>query len=164
MTDNRKKSSSGKEDNTPNAVDSYVGNRIRLRRLSLGLSQDRLGEMIGLSFQQIQKYEWGKNRISASRLWDLSQILNVSPDFFYEGMDSKTMQQSPRFKNTNQRLIMEKEENYLKEIDPLHKSETIKLVTAFNRISNRKAANYLLKIIETMAKSVPGENHTEKDD
>jgi transcriptional regulator with XRE-family HTH domain len=69
----------------PHPVDAYVGARLRMRRTVLGLSQERLGEAIGLTFQQVQKYERGTNRISASRLFEMSVVLNVSVGFFYEG-------------------------------------------------------------------------------
>jgi transcriptional regulator with XRE-family HTH domain len=67
-----------------NPVDVHVGGRVRLRRMLLGMSQEKLGEHLGLTFQQIQKYEKGINRIGASRLFDLSQVLAVPVQFFYE--------------------------------------------------------------------------------
>ena len=67
-----------------NPVDVHVGARVRLRRMLLGMSQEKLGEQLGLTFQQIQKYEKGINRIGASRLFDLSQLLSVPVQFFYE--------------------------------------------------------------------------------
>ena len=67
-------------------VDVHVGNRIRLRRTLLGLSQEKLGEALGLTFQQIQKYERGANRVGASRLYDLSQVLDVPIGFFFDDM------------------------------------------------------------------------------
>src|SRR6476659_2664637 len=68
----------------PNPIDVHVGSRVRFRRMLLGMSQERLGEKLGLTFQQIQKYEKGINRIGASRLFDLAQVLGVSVQFFYE--------------------------------------------------------------------------------
>jgi transcriptional regulator with XRE-family HTH domain len=70
---------------TPNPIDKHVGNRLRMRRMMLGLSQEKLGEAFGLTFQQVQKYEKGMNRISASRLQQAAQILDVSVPFFFEG-------------------------------------------------------------------------------
>lgn len=69
-------------DGSPNPVDIHVGSRVRLRRTLLGMSQEMLGDAIGLTFQQIQKYERGTNRISASRLYDLSRALDVPVSFF----------------------------------------------------------------------------------
>lgn len=67
-------------------VDAHVGDRLRHRRLVLGLSQVQLAEMIGVSFQQLQKYEQGKNRISASRIWEIAQAMEVPVGFFFEGL------------------------------------------------------------------------------
>lgn len=68
----------------PNPVDAHVGTRVRLRRMLLGMSQEKLGEHLGLTFQQVQKYEKGVNRIGASRLFDLSRVLGVPVQFFYD--------------------------------------------------------------------------------
>ncbi len=68
----------------PNPVDTHVGSRVRLRRMLLGMSQERLGESMGLTFQQVQKYEKGVNRIGASRLFQISKILDVPVQFFFE--------------------------------------------------------------------------------
>jgi transcriptional regulator with XRE-family HTH domain len=67
-----------------NPIDIHVGSRVRFRRMLLGMSQEKLGERLGLTFQQVQKYEKGINRIGASRLYDLAQVLGVSVQFFYE--------------------------------------------------------------------------------
>jgi transcriptional regulator with XRE-family HTH domain len=70
-------------------IDVQVGNRVRLRRMLIGMSQERLGEMLGLTFQQVQKYEKGINRIGAGRLFEISRILGVNIDYFYEGLDDR---------------------------------------------------------------------------
>src|SRR6478735_1360147 len=75
MIENKKK---------PNPIDIHVGSRIRLRRTMLGMSQEKLGESLGITFQQIQKYEKGTNRVGASRLQNISSILNVPVSFFFE--------------------------------------------------------------------------------
>jgi transcriptional regulator with XRE-family HTH domain len=75
MTENKKK---------PNPIDIHVGSRIRLRRTMLGMSQEKLGESLGITFQQIQKYEKGTNRVGASRLQNIAGILNVPVSFFFE--------------------------------------------------------------------------------
>ena len=69
----------------PNPIDKHVGSRVRMRRMMLGMSQEKLGNNLGLTFQQVQKYEKGTNRIGASRLQQISQILQVSVSFFFEG-------------------------------------------------------------------------------
>jgi transcriptional regulator with XRE-family HTH domain len=68
-----------------NPPDAFVGNRVRLRRMLIGMSQEKLGELLGLTFQQVQKYEKGVNRIGAGRLWQVAQILSVPINYFYEG-------------------------------------------------------------------------------
>jgi transcriptional regulator with XRE-family HTH domain len=70
----------------PNPIDRHVGLRIRLRRKELGISQERLAESIGLTFQQVQKYERAANRVSASKLWEVARALNTSISYFYEGL------------------------------------------------------------------------------
>lgn len=70
---------------SPNPVDRYVGTRVRMRRMLIGMSQEKLGEALGITFQQIQKYEKGMNRISASRLQQTARVLGVPIDYFYEG-------------------------------------------------------------------------------
>ena len=69
----------------PNPVDKYVGSRVRMRRIMLGMSQEKLGEAIGLTFQQVQKYEKGTNRVGASRLQQISEILQVPVSFLFDG-------------------------------------------------------------------------------
>lgn len=69
-------------------IDVHIGRRLRARRRSLGLSQPQLAEAVGVRFQQIQKYECGEDRISASRLWGLSEALNAPVDYFYEGLEA----------------------------------------------------------------------------
>ncbi|MFQ8431041.1 helix-turn-helix domain-containing protein [Amaricoccus sp. W119] len=70
-------------------VDVHVGKRVRHRRWMVGMTQQQLGDLVGIKFQQIQKYETGMNRISASRLWDIAQALDVSISFFFEGFESE---------------------------------------------------------------------------
>src|SRR6516165_3835451 len=73
-------------DRSPNPIDRHVGLRIRLRRKEVGISQERLAEAIGLTFQQVQKYERAANRVSASKLWELARALNTTVAYFYEGL------------------------------------------------------------------------------
>ena len=79
----------------PNPIDVHVGSRIRLRRTLLGLSQERLAEAIGLTFQQVQKYERGANRVGSSRLFDLSRVLDVPIAYFFDEMPSNVQEKSP---------------------------------------------------------------------
>jgi transcriptional regulator with XRE-family HTH domain len=71
----------------PNPIDVHVGRRVRLRRKELGISQERLAEGLGLTFQQVQKYERGANRVSASKLYEMARVLRVSIGYFFEGLD-----------------------------------------------------------------------------
>lgn len=75
-----------------NSVDVHVGNRLKLRRAMVGMSQDRLGQLVGLTFQQIQKYEKGANRIGASRLFQFATILDVPPAYFFEGLEGQPVE------------------------------------------------------------------------
>lgn len=79
----------------PNPIDIYIGDRIRRRRVAMGISQERLAEAIGLTFQQIQKYERGANRVSASRLWDFAEALDTVVSWFFEDMPPSVIAQSP---------------------------------------------------------------------
>lgn len=87
--------SAGSTKKSPNPVDVHVGSRVRLRRMLVGLSQEKLGDSMGLTFQQIQKYEKGANRIGASRLYKLSQVLDVPVGYFFEGLNSAEGQVNP---------------------------------------------------------------------
>jgi transcriptional regulator with XRE-family HTH domain len=92
-------------------VDVHVGKRVRHRRWMVGMTQQRLGDIVGIKFQQIQKYETGMNRISASRLWDIAQALGVSISFFFEGFEEEPAAATPRQAETEQRgdLLADKE-------------------------------------------------------
>ena len=72
----------------PNPIDSHVGARLRMRRTLIGMSQEKLGAALGITFQQVQKYEKGANRIGASRLQDIARVLQVAPAFFFDGAPS----------------------------------------------------------------------------
>jgi transcriptional regulator with XRE-family HTH domain len=87
----------------PNFVDVHVGSRIRMRRQFVGMSQEKLGELLGITFQQVQKYEKGSNRISASRLYYTAKILGVPVQFFFEelpGSEERTSQDGTREQDT----------------------------------------------------------------
>lgn len=134
----------------PNPVDVHVGGRIRLRRTLLGMSQERLGDALGLTFQQVQKYERGTNRVGASRLWDLSRVLDVPVSFFYEDMTDDVADHSPRL------ISGLAEEPEVVEADPLTKRETLELVRAYYRIQDptvRKRVFDLAKALAAAAES-----------
>jgi len=149
----------------PNPIDIHVGNRIRLRRTLLGLSQERLSCLLGLTFQQVQKYEKGMNRVSASRLWDISKVLEAPISFFYEDMDKDVANQSPRtFSVTDEANLFLADEDEEFNSDPMLRQETIELVRAYYKIPNRKAAKYLYDLIVTMSKSAYNNTEEEEQD
>ncbi|HEV2303659.1 MAG TPA: helix-turn-helix transcriptional regulator [Stellaceae bacterium] len=127
----------------PNPVDVHVGSRVRLRRNMLGLSQEKLGEAIGLTFQQVQKYERGANRIGASRLHDLSRVLDVPVSFFFDDMDPVRAPAIPAgFAEPPGEAF---------DADPLHKRETVDLVTAYYRIGDPLVRRRLFDLAKALA-------------
>src|SRR6185437_8605837 len=112
----------------PNPIDVHVGSRIRLRRNMLALSQERLGEAIGLTFQQVQKYERGANRVGASRLHELSRVLDVPASFFFDDTDPVRAPAIP--------AGFEEEPSEGFDSDPMRRRETIDLVNAYYRIED----------------------------
>lgn len=132
-----------------NPIDLHVGNRLRTRRTLLGLSQTVLAEAIGLTFQQVQKYERGANRISASRLYDLSQVLGVDMAYFFDEMDQATKKASPA--QVGRRKSAQSSKTDIGNDDPLHKRETLELVRAYYRISDPGIRTQLRKLIESTA-------------
>ena len=88
MAQDRKSSGRMASKGFPNPIDVHVGRKLQLRRTLLGLSQERLGNLIGLTFQQIQKYESGANRVSSSRLYDIARVLDIGMTYFFEGISA----------------------------------------------------------------------------
>ena len=93
----------------PHIVDVHVGKRIRQRRWLIGMTQQKLAELVGIKFQQIQKYETGANRVSASRLWDIGEAMGVSVAFFFEGLECGTTQSAPKGAAVPSDLLADKE-------------------------------------------------------
>ena len=135
----------GDLDRGPNPVDLHVGARIRMRRKLLGVSQERLAEQLGLTFQQVQKYERGANRIGASRLWDLSRVLDCSMAFFFEDMDEATASASPRNLSGESRDVTPREN------DPMTKRETLELVRAYYRITDYHVRRRIYELAKSLA-------------
>jgi transcriptional regulator with XRE-family HTH domain len=129
----------------PNPVDVHVGNRVRLRRTLLGMSQEKLGESLGLTFQQVQKYERGANRIGASRLWDLSRVLDCPVAFFFEEMDQQTASASPR------NLSVETPDLEPREGDQMTKRETLELVRAYYKIRDYHVRRRIYELAKSLA-------------
>ncbi len=132
-----------------NPVDIHVGARLRARRTLLGLSQTVVANSIDLSFQQLQKYESGHNRISASRLYDLSQILDVDIDYFFDEMGQATQKASPA--QISRRKANASPEKPASGQDPLLKRETLELVRAYYRIADPTVRKHLRKLVQSTA-------------
>lgn len=138
----------------PNPVDVHVGSRVRMRRTLLGISQERLGQALGLTFQQVQKYERGANRIGASRLFDLSRVLDVPVSFFFEEMAEDVKEQSPG------KLFERAEEPaaYQAPEDAMSKRETLELVRAYYRIPDADARRRLFELVRSLASAFDQED------
>jgi transcriptional regulator with XRE-family HTH domain len=134
----------------PNPVDVHVGNRVRLRRTLLGMSQEKLGESLGLTFQQVQKYERGANRIGASRLWDLSRVLDCPVSFFFEDMDNETQSASPR------NLSVETPDLEPRDGDQMTKRETLELVRAYYKIRDYHVRRRIYELAKSLATTEDG--------
>ena len=130
---------------TPNPVDVHVGGRVRLRRTLLGLSQEKLGEAVGLTFQQIQKYERGANRIGASRLFEFSRILEVPVSFFFDDMPEGQTVVDGRIAWG----LAEQPQTPL-EPDPLTRRETLELVRAYYRIGDPSVRRRLFELTKSL--------------
>jgi transcriptional regulator with XRE-family HTH domain len=126
-------------------VDVHVGGRVRMRRTLLGMTQTDLGDALGLTFQQVQKYERGTNRISSSRLCDLTRVLDVSIDYFFEGMPSEVAAISPA---TKRRGKAKKLTGY--EPDILVKRETLELVRAYYKIEDADVRKGVYQLTKAM--------------
>ena len=145
----RKRKSSGRmaRNGFPNPIDEHVGNRVRLRRTLLGMSQERLAEQIGLTFQQVQKYERGTNRVSSSRLFDLSRVLDVPIRYFFEEMSAGVEAQSPgQLHGAAPSLPGE-------EHDPMARRETLELVRAYYRIQDQNVRKRITDLARALARS-----------
>jgi transcriptional regulator with XRE-family HTH domain len=124
---------------TPDPIDKYVGSRIRMRRIMLGMSQEKLGDALGLTFQQIQKYEKGTNRVGASRLQQISDVLQVHVSFMFEGAPSRgaggmSEASSPAYVS-----------------DFLATSDGLALTKAFTRLKDAKLRRSIVDLVEQIA-------------
>ncbi len=129
----------------PNPIDKHVGSRVRMRRMMLGMSQEKLGNNLGLTFQQVQKYEKGTNRIGASRLQQISQILQVPVSFFFEGAPAVTIAGAVRADGVGEAPSPA----YVS--DFLATSDGLALTKAFMRIANSKLRRRIVDLVEQIA-------------
>ena len=132
----------------PRPVDVHVGSRVRLRRTMLGLSQEKLGAAINLTFQQVQKYERGTNRIGSSRLFEMSKVLGVPVSFFFDDMPPEVSGEMPR-----RPAGMADARGAAYEPDTLAKRETLELVRAYYRIKNEKVRKRIFELAKACAKA-----------
>ena len=128
----------------PNPIDIHVGSRVRLRRMILGMSQEKLGESLGLTFQQVQKYEKGVNRIGASRLFDLSHVLGVPVQFFYEEAPHSTSVASMALG-----MAERPAESYVSEF--LGSRDGLELNKAFSRIADPKIRRSIVELVRSIS-------------
>ena len=125
-------------DRAPNPIDRHVGLRIRMRRKELGISQERLADSIGLTFQQVQKYERAANRVSASKLWEVARALNASIAYFYEGLS-----ETPEAPGSN--LPRETVQDFL--MTP----EGLELASSFPKIAHGRVRRKILDLVRVMS-------------
>ena len=135
-------------DRAPNPVDRHVGLRIRLRRKELGVSQERLAESIGLTFQQVQKYERAANRVSASKLWEMARALKTSVAYFYEGLGDPATAGGEGRDSVHDFLLT---------------PEGMELATLFPRVRQPRVRRRLLDLVRTMAEESELELHEQVD-
>jgi transcriptional regulator with XRE-family HTH domain len=132
----------------PSPIDVHVGTRIRLRRTLLGMSQERLGEALGLTFQQVQKYERGVNRVGASRLFDLSRVLDVPISFFFDDMPDKLTTSFGVPPGRRSGGYAETQDGFGD--DTLNRRETLELVRAYYRITDPALRKRVFDLIKSM--------------
>ena len=134
MVENKKK---------PNPVDIHVGSRVRLRRTMTGMSQEKLGEHLGITFQQIQKYEKGTNRIGASRLQKISEVMAVPVSFFFDGLSDPAA--AAGFSEPSAEFVN----------DFTVSSESVQLNRAFTRIVDPKVRRRIVDLVRSLADAAP---------
>lgn len=123
----------------PNPIDKHVGARVRMRRLLIGMSQEKLGTALGITFQQIQKYEKGANRIGASRLQQMSEVLGVPVSYFFEDAQGEAL--SPGFSD--------KKGDYV--ADFLATSEGLQLTKSFMKVKDPKVRRRIVDLVSSLA-------------
>ncbi|MDA0707831.1 MAG: helix-turn-helix transcriptional regulator [Proteobacteria bacterium] len=131
----------------PDPVDIHVGTRVRLRRTLLGMSQEKLGKALKLTFQQVQKYERGANRIGSSRLFQLSQILDVPVSFFFDEMMPETSRKAEGMAEGNK-------QNF--EVGKLSRRETLELVRAYYKIPDATVRKKVFEMVKAVGNSAKG--------
>ncbi|HPF47367.1 MAG: helix-turn-helix transcriptional regulator [Emcibacteraceae bacterium] len=134
---------------SPDPVDIHVGARVRLRRTLLGMSQEKLGKALGLTFQQVQKYERGANRIGSSRLYQLSKILDVPVSFFFDEMTPDSTRKAEGMAEGSKQVF---------EVDKLSRRETLELVRAYYKIIDPSVRKRIFEMVKAIGSSAIGSN------
>ena len=139
----------------PNPIDIHVGKRVRLRRTLLGMSQEKLGKAINVTFQQVQKYERGTNRIGSSRLYQLSQVLDIPVSYFFDDLPIEvTARKSPGLTDVKVASFRG---------DPFVKRETLELVRAYYRITDPSVRKRIFELVKAVAKPASGDKSSADD-
>jgi transcriptional regulator with XRE-family HTH domain len=147
--------SGGRGSGGPDPVDVQVGSRVRLRRNMLGMSQEKLGEALGLTFQQVQKYERGANRIGASRLYELSRVLDVPVQFFYDDTDPVRAPAIPAgFAEPSAEAF---------DSDLLRRRETTELVNAYFAMKDPTIRKRMYELVRALAAKSEGPGGSDDD-
>lgn len=133
-----------KKKGTPNEIDVHVGQRLRVRRSLQGFSQEKLAEAIGLTFQQIQKYERGTNRVSAGRLFELSNILDVPVSYFFEQISEANGSSAPL------RGLSDNKQDDFDSGDLMSRKETLDLVRVYYSVEDPEARKDIMKFLKSM--------------
>jgi transcriptional regulator with XRE-family HTH domain len=141
----------GEKESRASPVDVHVGGRIRLRRTLMGMSQERLGEALGLTFQQIQKYERGVNRVGASRLFDLSRVLDVPIAFFYDDMPEPLAGMRGTHQTTRAAGGFAEQQDGFGADESMNRRETLELVRAYYRIVDPSVRKRVFDLIKSMS-------------
>ncbi len=129
---------------TPNSIDEHIGQRMQLRRVMMGMSQKDLAKLCGVTFQQIQKYERAGNRISASRLFELSAALETPVSFFFAGLPGH-IERAPRNGHLPKAHLRDK-----RPVDPLSKNESLQLINLYWKLSNDSHREMIMKMLRTL--------------
>lgn len=140
-----------------NPIDIYVGSKIRMKRTMLGMSQDKLGELTGVTFQQIQKYEKGLNRVGSSRLYEIAQILNVSVGYFFEGYCEEDFDEN----SLKGMLQFAEEESDDFQYEDLNNKEILNLIRAFRRIKSSNVRKSIISLISSFTNESNSNRNTE---
>lgn len=132
----------------PSSIDAHVGSRVRLRRMLIGMSQEKLGELLGLTFQQVQKYEKGANRIGASRLYDISQILSVPVQYFFEDVPS-TVHNEHRNGSGHSPSVKEADQSPLV-MEFVSSAEGLQLIRSYTKVTDTRVRKRILELVKSL--------------